>query len=103
MNYSPKRIGEKPIIWVPFDDLLPAGATIVSATWAMNVVKGADPNAQQLILGSAIILGSDVGTFIDKGKGVIDVVYWPVCTAVFSDGQEWMRPEPGHGRLLITP
>jgi hypothetical protein len=100
MNYSPKRASEVETFGVDFVNLVPAGVTILSAAWTVNVLKGVDANAAAMVVGSPTISGTVVTTHI--AGGIADVFYLPRCTAQLSNGDTVVLPEPGRGVLRIT-
>lgn len=100
MSFSPKRASEVETFSVDFVNLLPSMVTIASASWSMTVLKGVDANANAMIQGQPAVAGSVVSTKI--GAGVPDNFYAPICTAVLSNGNTVVLPEPGRGILRIT-
>lgn len=99
MNFTPKRASEKELFSVDFVHKLPAGVTIVSAVWNVQVAYGTDLNPNAMVIGAASISGSIVTTFL--AGGVPGVSYWPICTATLSDGEIVALPDAGNGLLAV--
>ncbi len=102
MNFTNKRIAEDVILSVDYSttDVLADGETIVSATWTNSVRSGTDPAPQNMLSGAASINGLIVSQLLIDG--VLDVWYWPICTALTSLGQTLVLPDPGQGSLHVV-
>ena len=99
-DFSAKRVGETEYFAVDFVNQVTIGATIVSATWTNTVKTGVDATPNAMISGPAIINGTQVTTKITAG--IAGNVYLPICTAVTSDGETLILPEPANGALPIN-
>lgn len=102
MNFSSKRLTEDLILSVDYSTtgLLADGETIISAVWTNSVRTGTDLAPQNMISGSSAIDGTVVSQMIIGG--VLDVWYWPICTATTSLGQILVLPDPGQGSLHVV-
>lgn len=99
-DFTAKRVGETEFFTVDFVNQVTVGATITSATWTNTVKTGVDATPNAMISGAATISGTQVTTRITAG--VAGNVYLPICTAVTSDGETLILPEPTNGALPIT-
>jgi hypothetical protein len=103
-DFTQKRVGETVVLTVDYTAILPTGVTIVSALWTNSVVpqlsNGADSSPGAMIDGAATISDAKVLNLITGG--VAGLCYAPICTAMCSDGEVLILPDPGMGHLQVV-
>ncbi len=99
MDFTPKRVVEVEVFTVDYGPRLATGETIISAVWSVSVVSGVDPTPGAMLSGNASFQGSQVSQMLQGG--VAGVTYAPICTALTSQGQILVLPDPGTGYLLV--
>lgn len=100
-HFSPQSVTEAEFLGVDFAGQIPEGVTIVSATVRIQVLRGKDPFAADMIKGEPVIDGTIVSSLIGGGKA--GVYCAPKWTALLSNGEQKTLPEDGKGTLRITP
>lgn len=99
-NFPDVVAGDVDTLSFSFEDEIPPGVTIVSASAGFAVHVGGDPDPNAMILAGPISAGVVVS--VQVAPALPGVAYWPRVHATLSDGEIITLPRPGEGSLRVV-